>query len=450
MTRASAAGLRAVARLAATEALRSRLVLAVGLTIAAALVALAWGTTGDGTHAGRLRAFLSWGTGWTELVLSLTAVFTATSLAQALRDGRLVQVVTGPLPRGLLPLGWWLGVAFVLLLLVAGAQALTWGLARALAQASPPRAVEGVLGSRAVARPLPPDLSGVGAAVQARLAAMERAGELTDRSEAQREAIAAELEQTERERLLSVPPRRIVRWTIDGIHPDPGAKVVTLRFRYSVRNLHNTTLRGPRGRFAIIAPGVNPGELDGQWVGSRTHELHAPIEALGGSSAVQVGYINLEENDVVVVFPEEGVELLYPSGSFEGNVARAGLVLLGRLLVLAAVAVAMAALLDGKLAALVALFVLAVGSAQGFLHESLDQYTGFGAASPVLVSALQVVLLLLPDFSALDLAGMLAAGERVDGEHVVHALGVDGLLRSLGLLALSATFFMRRELGAIP
>ncbi len=455
----SLAGFGAILRIAATEALRSRLVVVVGLTIALALGALAWGAGGDGTPEGHLRAFLSWGTGWVELVLSLTTVFLSTTLAQALRDGRLVVVTAGPLPRGLLPAGWWAGTAVALALLVVGAQTTVWALARALERRAPPASAASsarmarILDARGVARPPVADTSGVVAArVDETLAAMERAGELTDRTPEQREEVRTWLELAESERTRTVPRGVVKEWTVDGIAPAPGAETVTLRFRYSARDavgVHQVPTRGPRGLWAIIPPDSPGTQLAGRWTGSATHEVEAPIEVLEGSSSVTLWYQNREENAVVIVFPEQAVELLYPAGSFEGNVARAGAVLLGRLLILAAVGVAAAALIDGKLAALAALFVLAVGAGRGFLLESLDQFHGFGAASPAVVAALQGLLWLLPDMASADIAGLLSAGEQVEGAHVLRSLGLDGVLRAGGLLALAAVLFERRELGAV-
>lgn len=451
----SVSGLPAVARIAATEAVRSRLVAVVGVTIALALGALAWGAGGDGTPEGHLRAFLSWGTGWIELVLSLTTVFLSTTLAQALRDGRLVVVVAGSLPRGLLPAGWWAGTAVALALLVGGAQGLVWALARTLQREAPPEsaaAVRRILDARGVARPPLADASGLDARVDATLAAMERAGELDDRAPEQREEIRRLLLLAEAEGTRTVARGRVMQWPVEGIDPAPGAKTIALRFRYSARDavgVLQVPTRGPLGLWAIIPPNSPGTQLEGRWTGNATHEVEAPIEVLEGSSSVTLWYQNREENAVVVVFPEQGVELLYPAGSFEGNVLRAGAVLLGRLLILAAVGVAAAALIDGKLAALAVLFVLAVGAGRGFLLESLDQFSGFGAASPAVVGLLQGLLWLLPDMASADVAGLLSAGEQVETAHVLRSLVLDGVLRAGGLLAVSAVLFERRELGSI-
>ncbi|MBX3471347.1 MAG: hypothetical protein KF878_31140 [Planctomycetes bacterium] len=443
----------AVARLAATEALRSRLVPVVALTIAVALGGLAWASVGDGTYPGRVRAFLSWGTGWLELVLSLTAVFLSTTLAQALREGRLVLLAVGPLPRGLLPLGWWLGTGLALALLVAAAHGLLWGLARVMVRATPAAArapTERVLSSRGVARPPRPDATPALAAAARQAQAMEAAGELADLTDDQREQVFEWLERAARERTRAVARGRAMAWTLDGIDPDPAATAVWLRFRYSVRDAAGQRATGPpRGRFSVVPEGGGGVQLEGRWASGVVHEVAAPAWALEGRSRVRVVYENRGEEPAVVVFSEAGVELLYPAGTFGGNVARAGLVLLGRLLILAAIGVAAASLIDGKLAALVVLFVLAVGAGREFLLESLEAFTGFGAATPALTALLRLLILLLPDLASCDVAALLSAGQRIETPDVLRAVGLDGTLRALGVLALAAVPFARRELGAI-
>ncbi|MCO5167814.1 MAG: hypothetical protein M9894_15830 [Planctomycetes bacterium] len=443
----------AVARVAAMEAARSRLLVVVVVTIAVALGALAWASTGDGSAVGRVRAFLSWGAGWVELVLSLLTVFLSTTLAQALRDGRLVPFTAGPLPRGLLPLGWWAGVALVLALLVALAHLLLWGLARVMVRAAPPAdrpAAALVLSSRGVARPPRPDPRPAAAAAARQAAALEQAGELADLTDAQREQVLEWLERAARERTRAVARGRAMAWTLDGVDPDRAADRVWLRFQYTVRDgTGQQAAAAPRGRFSVVPEGAAGVQLEGRWRGGAPHELAIPTWALEGRSRVQVVYENRADEAAAVVFPEVGVELLYPAGTFGGNVTRAGLVLLGRLLILAAVGVAAASLIDGKLAALVVLFVLTVGAGREFLLDSLEAFTGFGAASPVLVNLLRGVLLLLPDLASCDAAALLSSAERIATAEVLRSLGLDGLLRALGVLALAAVAFGRRELGAI-
>lgn len=446
----------ALAGVAAKEALRSRLVLIVGAVTLAVLVALAWSVTGDGTPAGRLRNFLGWGATWIALTLSMTTVFLSTTLALALRDGRLVQVTTGPLPRELVPVGWWLGHAAVLAGLVASSHAALGGLALAMRQASPAgeaAALDRVLQARAHVKARPPDAAWIERRVEARLEELRRRGELRELKDdpARIEQVVADLEGQLRRGLRTVPPGRRLQWDFPDLPAVGAAETFTLLFSYQAADERGQPLpsgRGPWGRFALIAGGDAIERTD-RWPAGGTHELLAPAGLLRDRTRLIVEYTNEERRPVVVTFPEAGPTVLLPAGGFGPNLARAALVLLGRLLFLSAVGVGLSSLIDGKLAALAALFFLAVGSAHGFLREALPHNDAFGAASDAIGGALSGLLLFIPDLGRDDLPQLLAGGLLVEWTAVGRALLLEGLALGGLLLVCAALLFGRRELGVI-
>ncbi len=446
--------LLALAGLAAREALRGRLVLSVLVAVAAALAALAWGATGDGTAAGRLRAYLSWGTTWIGLTLSLVAAFLPSSLAVALKDGRLIPVTTGPLPRQLVPVAWWLGQVAVLLGLALVTHAGLFGLALAL-RATTPEAeragLEPVLEARVLVRPDPTvhastgepmDRKWIEAQAAAQALKLEKAGALADLGPGGFEEVAAELADQLSTRLRTAPPGGLLRWSFSGVEPAPGARAVALRFQYAARDVRGALPpgQGPRGVFSLHTP-TTSSDLPVRASAGSVHEQLVPVAYLDGSTRVVVEYANRDPRQVVVTFPEDGVAFLYPAGGgFLLNVARAALVLAGRLALLLAVGVAAAALIDGKLASLMTLSVLAVCSGHEFLRDAVSQ----DALSPM-----SLVLWILPDLGHDDLSGALAAGLAIPWASVgvyglVHGLVVGGVVVLVGAL-----LFGLRELGSI-
>lgn len=446
----------ALAGVAAKEALRSRLVLVVlGLTLAV-LVALAWSSTGDGTAAGRLRNFVSWGATWIALTLSMTTVFLSTTLALALKDGRLVQVTTGPLRREWVPVAWWLGHAAVLAGLVAVSHLALGGLAVAIRHTSPRgerAALDRVLQARALVKPRPPDPAWIERRVAARLEELRRRGDLRElKDDPDRvEQVVVELEGQLRRGLRTVPPGRRLRWEVADLPAADPEGTFTLLFSYQATDARGQPLpsgRGPQGRFALVAPGGDAIEQAGRWPAGASHEMLAPAGILGGGRLV-VEYTNEERRPVVVTFPEAGPTVLLPAGGFGSNLARGALVLLGRLLFLAAIGAGMAALIDGKLAALAALFFLAVGSAHGFLRDALRQNDAFGAASDFVGVGLSWFLALIPDLGRDDLPQLLAGGLLVEPGAAARAVLLEGLGLGGLLLGCAALLFGRRELGVI-
>lgn len=449
-----------VALLSAREALRSRSAIVVGLVLVGGAAALWWGVSGDGSPAGRLRAFLAWGSDLSWLLLSLVAVFLSTSLGRAVHDGRITPLCLAPIDRARVLLAWWSGVALVLLGLTALSMVTLQLLSRAsVALADEPvrPRLESILQARGVSRAPLPERDRVREQVEERLAArVEREG-LPEGMTFER---AAEIE-LERELVSrrTVRPGQELAWTYAGVEPAPGSKAVTLRFYYLVHDPEARLAagKGPRGLIGLVPPGSPGYDLAGAWVGAggtrvKRHEVRFPIEMLEGYSEVLISYrLDPEAGPITVEFPGRGPELLFPHGRFEPNLVRAGLVLWGRLLFLCALGVVASAVLDPKLAALVALFFLAVGSAHGFLFEALrPAYDAWGPTlGPPMRLFLKGVLHLIPDLGREDLAQKLSDGERVDLQGVVQALFGDGLGRGGAFLLLGAWLFSRRELGAV-
>jgi hypothetical protein len=442
-------GVLAVASLAARAALRSRGVLAVGILTVVFPLVLVRSASGDGTPTGALRSLLSWSLGFDAFVLSLTFAFLGVGVAADLKAGRLTQVVTGPVRREALALGWWLGsgAAACVLVVVAGVS-LYAATALDLALAGDPEQVASLnaaIQARGVSRPPAPDDDVVAQAALEQWEELQRSGRLPE-GVARSEALER-LERAVRTRMRTVDRGRLLRWELRGVHPAPGAEQLTLVFRYQYQSLDQApteTTTHIRGRFLIGPLGSERAlEVPGTWVAGERHSVALPVEVLAGGDALTVTYQNLEDRALVALFPEHGVEVLYPAGSFTGNLLRASLVLLGRLLCLIAVGVGAALLLDGRLAAGVVLWFLAVSSGRGLLEESL------AGLDPTLRGALTPFLALLPDLAREDLAGDLAVGLRVGWGAVARSLGADALLRGGVILAGCAAAFARRELGAI-
>ena len=442
----------ALAWVRAKEAWRSRWVRAVAFGLVLAGGGLASSGSGDGSAVGRLRTFLSWLSEFDALVLSLTAVFVGTAFAADLRSGRLSQVVTGPARRGGVFLAWWAGSALVIAGLAVFSQAVLfglthWQLAQAPEEVRP--ALERALQARGVAHPEPVDRDMLRGLAERAVQELRQAGRIPPGRTV--DEVLEERQGVYLRRLLTASRGEVVRWQLEGIRPAEGAETFSLRFRYSVQTAEGGTVpagAGPRGNFGFRPEGNDLVTYapPGTWAPREVHEVIYPLEVLEGAESVEVVYFNDDPRPLWVSFGEVELALLYPRGGFLGNVVAAALVLLARLVFLSAVATSAAAWLDGKLAALVALFVWALGSAHGFLWSALtleDYASTIGPLAPLLKG----VLWILPDLYRLDLARLLSAGEAVGWDRAVHTLLVDGVLRSAVVLLLGAWLLSKRELG---
>lgn len=440
--------------LSARQALRSRLVAAALALLVFGSLALVRGATGDGSAVGGLKVFLGWSQGLVTLVLSLTALVLPLSFAGTLKRGELTGIALTPTPRWQVLVGWWAGVALVLAGLAGFGQLLVYGGARWRALRAPEEAqpeLELVLLAQGIVRSPQPDRALIEAQMAQRLVSLEAQGQVPrelDRGEALEELVRREL----RERRSAGPGGRL-RWSLDGIRPLAAYPELPLQLRYRTYIDAPPEVRVPdagvRGRFVMIPPGSSgfdgpPRRIVGR---GEMRSLKFPREVLEGGEALEIEFQNLESAPATVVFATTGIQVLYPAGGFLGNLCRAWVVLVGRLLFVAGLGLALAALLEGRLAVLVAAGVLAIGSAHGFLEDAL-RVNVYGGLDAPLKAVVHAVLWVLPDLGRDDLGGLISLGVQIEGASLGYAL-LDGLLRGGLCLGLGALVLSRRELGAI-
>ena len=440
--------------LSARQALRSRLVSAALALLVFGMLALLRGAEGDGTPAGGLRVFLSWGAGLQALVLSLTALMLPLSFAGTLKRGELTGLALTPTARWQVLVGWWVGCALVLAGLAGFGQLLCFAGARWRAFTAPEEAradLELLLQAQGSSFPPAPDRELIDAQMERRLATLEAQGQLP--RELSREDALDELVRRELRQRRTAGPRKTLRWRLEGIEPRAGSADLPLQLRYRARvdAPPGTPVpdAGVRGRFVLIPPGSSgydgpPIRLRGQ---GELRTLKFPSDVLEGGTVLEVEFQNLESYPVDVVFVGRGVQVLYPAGGFASNLLRAWAVLVGRLWFLAALGIALCAALEGRLAVLVASGVLAIGSAHEFLRDAL-RVNVYGSLDAPLKAAASGILTALPNLGRDDLGGLLAAGVQVTGASVASSCA-DGLLRGGLCLAFGALVLTRRELGAI-
>ena len=115
-------GVRVVARQTFLQIVRTKTAWVFIIVLTVLLVVLPHHIEGDGTLAGRVRAFLSYSTTFTAVTLSVLTIFLAIDVVTGdVRFKTVFSVVCKPVPRWQYILGRWLGVAMlsVVLLLIA-------------------------------------------------------------------------------------------------------------------------------------------------------------------------------------------------------------------------------------------------------------------------------------------------------------------------------------------
>lgn len=179
--------------------------------------------------------------------------------------------------------------------------------------------------------------------------------------------------------------------------------------------------------------------------------------------------------NTAVKLKTEEVAILYRVGSFEGNLVRATILMLLRLMFLAAVGVLLGAFLSFPVACLVCLIILGMGTASSFIQDA-TRIPGYTGAEPTAWNYFshglaQLVFLFLPTFSQSDPAESIIGGTIIPVRDMVRESlvmfqrpGADSskLWKRLGFeiqtgagfrtwlcLALGCLVFWRRELARV-
>jgi len=447
---------------------RSRFLAALAGAVFLCVAVLPWTLRDDGTLAGFVQVRLRYTLGVAGFLLAAGTLAAAPGLvAGELESRRLQQVLVKPVRFGEIWLGKWLALAVVQAVLLGAAVLLADGLLRASLRARGLTAEQAeiwrtrVRTARAVIPPAEPAFPA--AALEARAALLRRTGEVDESvSPGRVRRLAARRLAAERS---SVPPGGVRRWTF----PLPAGRDPGLPLALRVRLL---TSGGPTrpdvaGEWGIGLPGDEVGHrVETRLRAVTPQEVALPALAAPGATTLEVAYHNRESDISVLFHPQEGIRLLAPAGGFGSNLFRAYLLMVFKLLLLAAVGVTLGSLLSTPVAVLTAFFALALLGFSGYIGWVAE--TGLlvephhhgpppdpAAVAPFPVRAAEAAVktlyggldLLLGPIRELDPMERVAAGERIGGGDVARGLLVlvGAGCGSWALLAL--LLFGRRETG---
>ena len=547
-------GIWTVARQTLAQILRTKTAWVFILVLAVLLVVLPHGLQGDGTLAGRIRAYLSYSTTIIALTLSVLTVFLAVDVVSSdVRNRTVFSVVTKPVGRWQYVLGRWGGVVLLDALLLTIAAADVYIVAQSLrnqrTRADDPLdglAVESeVFTARARIAPMSIE-DKLKDRVGARIAKFrednpvefqrELGARGADRDEqGALDAYYNEIYKQELQKSQTIGPFRTMRWDFENIalagRPATGTVTVAeiigevgtrthIRFEGPELLIRKLVYRGPVqiggaeaqvrdlsagfvAAFMLDDAGENTkiGRLKvGDTIGVRidpTLQVSFKARSAGGklpggkmqtswtvqnrTDAVTVYYPNrsdpprmvrtlvvpgravdkkgqmtvavLNQNPASLRILRDDVSVLYRVGSFEGNVFRVMLLILGQLMFLAALGVMAGTFLSFSVGCVLAFGVLPFSLGRKFLTDSVKLPRGGWAEADPITAVGHVILkamgTVLPDFAATNRSDALVDGMVVTWSDVGAAMGVAVCIQTVILLALATLIFTKRELAGV-
>lgn len=450
----------AIAGITIRNAIRSRVVLVLGMALLVVTVVIPLTVKSDGTLHGELQIILRYSLGAASMLLALATVWAGcAAISLEIEHRRIHMVAVKPVPRSHIWLGSWLGLIVLntVLLLFVGAinyGFIRWRLAREATSKSQREAVrQRLLTARRALQAPPPDVE---VEVEQAFRQMKAEGRMAPNfpEEQYRKALRDQY----RQRARSAAPGEKLVWIFPEFEWPRQNAPALLRYRFAISEL---SFEDVRGQWSIRRESGSQGyEMSGEAAPQRNHSIEIPLEILRGDGSVIVEFLNAHNRPITVFFdPDHGVTLLVPASGFASNYARALLMILFHLMFLAALGTAMGTLFSMPVASFVTwslVFLLAVA---GFMENLSVQFVPLGdphsrsaiqnavnAAFRVFFTALQKILGPLRQADPLD---MLAEGLWLSSDGVLRIFMTKIALYS-GVLALfSFWVFNRREL-ALP
>jgi hypothetical protein len=448
----------AVAKNTVRQALRMKIAIIFIILLLVLLPVLGLTATGDGTLQGRLQTFISYGLSLTSLLLCLLTIIVSTyTVTSDIEQRQIYTVATKPIRRHEFILGKLLGVIVLdvaLLTLFSGiVYTVTVTMPRfANVSDAEKRHIDNEFYT-ARASLVPPEMD-----------VREEVLALYESKKDQLKEVYSTLSEEEILKELTIRIRLEKRaaavgqgllWEFENVKPIGADQSLFVRFKYDVSQTPPDEQVYGRWQIGDLRQLRYGEEIKTDiWEEDRKDpirtfreiEVQAPVVAEDGYLAV--GFINVPLNPTVVLFPlEDGLEVLYKADTFTANFIRAALLILCRLVFLAALGMLAGSFLSFPVAILFCLVIFFTGTVSGFLLDSFDLMSrGIGQ---VYNYTIRLIVQLLPRFDKYNPTNYLVPARLLSWSFLGRVALSMVFVKALLLLLLALLVFSFRELAKI-
>ena len=428
-------------------------------------------TRGDGTVSGAVQSFMTYSLTAVSFLLALLTLFMSRSLSDELVFRQILILMAKPLPRWQFILGKWVGIVGFNLALLTVSGVGIYGMVRYLAAFQPPRdELDGqrLRGEVLTARhhagfQVPRELF-------RRIANQEferrkEEGLYADAAGLDPEKAIAELQRMVEIAWRNIAPGEFRRFEFSNVLCDRDPDK-TLQIHYKCLASNYPPDEIIRTSWQIGNPEkVRPEVMRRRDIHDRYHTFSVRADTVAPDGTLDIFLANTnpylgdpeypDETDpsyVVRVDESAGIEVLFAAGSFEGNLLRVLLLILFKLMFLAALGLAAASVFSFPVASLVSLTVYVLAAARRFIADALGYLGDDGAVKvfqTVFGLALRGVLFVIPDFPAYDAVDVFVDGRNVTLMWVLDGFGVLAVVQTGILLMLACLLFHRREVSEV-
>lgn len=447
----------AIARNTISQALRLKVAVIIVVLLLILLPLMSMVMVGDETLKGKLQTFTSYGLSLTSLLLCLLTIIVSTyTLSSDLKYKQLHLVVTKPVHRFQVVCGKLLGVVLLDVLLLAVFASIIYGLTSMMPRMADVDEGELLSAQKEFFTARGSLVGEVDEAEVSRMAQeaydkLEQQGLLPENST--KRQILRVLHKQNRLKARAVEAGAEKKWEFTGVRKLADGESLFVQYKFQVgvvpdnERVYGVWLVGDIRQRDLGLELKNPiYVLERSDAISVVHEFEVPANAITDDGYLAVVLKNPIQNQTTLI-PEE-VKVLFKAGTFGGNFARAALMILARLIFLAALGVSVSTWLSFPVAILVCLTVFLTGTVNGFIVESIG---GLGQGASIIYGlTIKPLLWLLPRFDGeFNPTRFMVAANLLEWSFLLRIYAVLVLGKSLLLTLFGVWVFSNREIAKI-
>lgn len=467
----------AVARHMIAEGIRMKIALVFLGLIGMVVLALPFSIEGDSSLTGAVQSFMSYSLSATAVLLGALTILLSRSLADELVNRQILLVMTKPIPRWQYIVGKWLGITVLNATLLACSGLTIFGMVHYIRWTHPPidKPDDGsksydeveleneVLVARHALKCKLPDFTG---RAELELQRNLEQGRYDNVPEFDAAKLKAQLTRKHEAKWRVVGPLDFRVFEFENVLCDrsPG-KQVQIRYKTDVSGHPPDEIFRAMWRVGNPVKGTRVYDIPIRQAVGRHHTVRVPADAVARDRTLTALFINENPDksepqyrNVMEFRKSNEVEVLFIVGSFEGNFVRLLVLMMCKLMFLAAVAILMTTVFSFPVACLASFTVYVLAGLRSFILEALDfssdnYATMFTSVKDFILQCIGHVYhmghWIIPDFTRYDAVEPFVNGRNVGLVWVLQGLVDLVALKTLIVLGLAILLFHRREVAEV-
>ena len=466
----------AVARQMIAEGIRMKIALVFLVLIGMVVLGVPLSASNDSSATDAVQSFMSFGLIATGVLLGMLTIFMSRSLSDELVNKQIFMVMTKPIPRWQYIFGKWLGITVLNAVFLAFAGLVIYGMVQYISR-NPPKQDQSAVEREYDQRQLANEVLVARHARQMELPDFTRPAlaEYERNLEEGRYASLPQFDPVQEKKRLAI--KYEARWRIIGpleardftfenvLCSRSREEIIQVRYKAEVSQYPPDEIFRAVWRFGDPLKGTATYTVPVRHVIDRFHTVRFPADAVAADQTLAVTLINQnpfegeeQYRNVLEIRSSDGLEVLFVVGSFGWNLVRLLVLMMCKLMFLAAVALLMTTMLSFPVACLATFTIYAMAAARQFLAEALDwvgddrgamfsSFKNFFAQSVFYLY--DMTRWILPNFGRYDAVEDLVNGRNVSLVWVLQGVTDLVLLKTTIVLAIAMLLFYRREVAEI-